>query len=451
MPAITRLSRSGVAATTAALVCALTAAAMPAGSATADTQDRVGRHASDPRPIMSRPASRRQTSDGKPGLVVGPPVADKNGRTVLGRAKGKAKNDASYEIAPGVTLREWDQVDGRQPIGQVRANLITVNLDAPNISFEYLASKYVPARKPVSELGRMEGAIAAVNGDFFDISDTGAPLGVGFRRGEGLVQGAAEGWIPENMSMWFNGNEPALGKLSVQWKIRQRQSWPFAGLNLATIPRGQFGLYTSAWGWTDGYSVTGGKRRAREVVIRKNRIVSNRYKLSQGRKIRTNEKVLIAVGSATKKLKNLHVGKRITFKKSMYGANPDVAISGDRPLLVNGLRTVVDNRLAHPRTAVGIDADGRKLLILVVDGRSSSSRGYTMVELADMMTALGAENALNLDGGGSTTMWGRTPTGQLGLINEPSDGAERLVPNGLGVVYHGVLPPVIPLIPTSRP
>ena len=112
---------------------------------------------------------------------------------------------------------------------------------------------------------------------------------------------------------------------------------------------------------------------------------------------------------------------------------------------------MVDNRLAHPRTAVGIDADGRKLLILVVDGRSSSSRGYTMVELADMMTALGAENALNLDGGGSSTMWGRTPTGQLGLINEPSDGAERLVPNGLGVVYHGTLPPVIPLIPTSRP
>ena len=111
------------------------------------------------------------------------------------------------------------------------------------------------------------------------------------------------------------------------------------------------------------------------------------------------------------------------------------------------MRTVVNNTIAHPRTAVGIDADGRRLLILVVDGRSSASRGYTMVELADMMTALGAENAINLDGGGSSTMYTRTGTGAMGIVNEPSDGSERLVPNALGVVYHAELPPVVPILP----
>ena len=251
--------------------------------------------------------------------------------------------------------------------------------------------------------------------------------------------------------MWFNGNEPGMGPVSVQWLIRQRQRWPLAGVNVPTIPSGELGLYTYEWGRTKGYSVTDGKRRAREVVIRKNRIVSNRFKLSEGRKIHSKERVLIGTGRYAGKLKKLRVGKRITFRKRLEGANPDVAITGDRPILVNGVRTVVNDRLAHPRTAIGIDADGRKLLILVVDGRSSSSRGYTMVELATMMTALGAENALNLDGGGSSTMWGRTANGQLGLINEPSDGAERLVPNGLGIVYHGELPPVVPVCrPSSR-
>jgi exopolysaccharide biosynthesis protein len=112
------------------------------------------------------------------------------------------------------------------------------------------------------------------------------------------------------------------------------------------------------------------------------------------------------------------------------------------------VRTVVNNTLAHPRTAVGIDADGRKLLILVVDGRSAVSRGYTMVELADIMTALGAENALNLDGGGSSAMYTRAGTGAMAVVNEPSDGSERNVPNGFGVVYHGELPPVVPILPT---
>ena len=98
----------------------------------------------------------------------------------------------------------------------------------------------------------------------------------------------------------------------------------------------------------------------------------------------------------------------------------------------------------HPRTAVGIDTDGRRLLFLVIDGRSASSRGYTMVELANMMIALGADNALNLDGGGSSTLYSRKVTGEMGVINEPSDGGERKVANGLGIFYDGVFPPIAP-------
>ncbi len=387
---------------------------------------------------------RNQTSDGKPGIVVGPEV----------RLRGKAqvKNDVSYEIAPGVVLREWDQVDGRQPVGQVRMNLVTVSLDAPNITFEELSPTYVTSRKKVSQFGAWNGALTAVNGDFFDIGQTDAPLGVTVNRTEGLLGGSRDGWIPGvNSTLWFDSTGPHVSPLSVQYTIRQRKHWTVSGINHPRVPAGQIGVFTSEWHRTEGYKVTMGKKRAREVILRRNRVISNRPKLSSGKKIGKKDRVLIGTGSAAGKLKNLRKGKKITLSRRIEGGTPTVAISGDRPLLANGLRTVVNNTIAHPRTAVGIDADGRKLLILVVDGRSSVSRGYTMVELADMMTALGAENAINLDGGGSSAMYTRNGTGLMGIVNEPSDGNERLVANAFGLVYHGELPPVVPILPTPTP
>ncbi len=387
---------------------------------------------------------RNQTSDGKPGTVVGPPV------NLRGRA-AQVKNDVSYEIAPGVTLREWDQVDGRQPVGQVRMNLVTVNLDAPGLSFEELSPTYVTSRKKVSQFGAWNGALAAVNGDFFDIGETDSPLGVTINRARGILGGSRDGWIPGvNSTLWFDGSGPHISPLSLQYTIRQRKAWTVSGINHPEIPAGQIGVFTSDWHRTEGYKVTS-KKRAREVVLHKNRVVSNRPKLSSGKKIGTKDRVLIGTGKAAGKLKNLKKGKKITLSKRIEGGRPTVAVSGDRALLINGVRTVVNNTIAHPRTAVGIDSDARKLLILVVDGRSASSRGYTMVELADIMTALGAEDAINFDGGGSSAMYSRTGTGEMGLVNEPSDGNERLVANSFGVVYDGVLPPVVPIVPTAPP
>ena len=96
---------------------------------------------------------------------------------------------------------------------------------------------------------------------------------------------------------------------------------------------------------------------------------------------------------------------------------------------------MVDDLEMHPRTAIGIDRDTGQVLMLVVDGRQSFSRGYTMVELANLMTTLGAEDALNLDGGGSSTLLALDPNGVLGVRNSPSDGFERHVANGLEVTF----------------
>jgi exopolysaccharide biosynthesis protein len=88
----------------------------------------------------------------------------------------------------------------------------------------------------------------------------------------------------------------------------------------------------------------------------------------------------------------------------------------------------------NPRTAVGVTADNQ-LVVVVVDGREYGySAGMTLRQLADFMAALGARDAINLDGGGSSTMWVN------GLVaNRPSDPHERPVSSSL-VVLPGADP-----------
>lgn len=119
---------------------------------------------------------------------------------------------------------------------------------------------------------------------------------------------------------------------------------------------------------------------------------------------------------------------------------------GGRPLLlrdsaiVAGLDSAGGVAFAsarHPRTAVGLGRGGQRLILVTVDGRQAPwSDGMTLRELATLMLALGARDALNLDGGGSTTMVYK-PAGSdtLVLANRPSDAAgERAVGNALGIV-----------------
>jgi exopolysaccharide biosynthesis protein len=89
----------------------------------------------------------------------------------------------------------------------------------------------------------------------------------------------------------------------------------------------------------------------------------------------------------------------------------------------------------HPRTAAGIDATGTQLTLLVVDGRQPElSVGMTLAEVADEMVRLGCASAINLDGGGSTTLVYRNPESKkLEIKNSPSDTKERSVADVLGV------------------
>lgn len=92
----------------------------------------------------------------------------------------------------------------------------------------------------------------------------------------------------------------------------------------------------------------------------------------------------------------------------------------------------------HPRTAVGIAEGGRTLLLVVADGRSKIAKGMSLQELAAVLKELGAHDAINLDGGGSSMLGIRDPkTGKMVIANKPSDGRERPVGNVLGVRVKG--------------
>jgi len=87
----------------------------------------------------------------------------------------------------------------------------------------------------------------------------------------------------------------------------------------------------------------------------------------------------------------------------------------------------------NPRTVAGISQDGRYLILAVIDGRSSASRGMRCDEMGALMKDLGAYDAINLDGGGSSAMWAQG----LGVLNVPSDGSQRVVANHLAIIADG--------------
>ena len=107
----------------------------------------------------------------------------------------------------------------------------------------------------------------------------------------------------------------------------------------------------------------------------------------------------------------------------------DVAV--DAPTVEGTISRNAEAR--HPRSAIGFSRDSSTLFLLTVDGRSENSGGMTLVELAGLMRELGAWDALNFDGGGSTTMvvYGA-------VVNQPSDKeGERAVGNAVLVLIRG--------------
>lgn len=157
--------------------------------------------------------------------------------------------------------------------------------------------------------------------------------------------------------------------------------------------------------------------------------------------------VLMARGNAAVKLQaEAAVGTTVTLRlilqpdwsavSDAVGGGPVLVRDGKPVYRANEAFTVSQIAPRHPRTAIGQLADGR-LIFVVVDGRQPGySIGMTTYEMALTMMRFGAVRAMQLDGGGSSTM-----AFDGTVLNSPSDGRERPVPTALMLQYYGVYAP----------
>jgi hypothetical protein len=184
----------------------------------------------------------------------------------------------------------------------------------------------------------------------------------------------------------------------------------------------------------------------RKAITRHYRV--DRAKCSGDRMARGNG-IVLASKNGTKgagKLKAVETGTRVELSWGTGWPGVADALAGNPTLLENGRMTAykcgVPFCKRQPRTGVGVTRDGRLLLVTVDGRRPRYSVGMNLVEFARLFKKLGAVSALNLDGGGSTTMFLKGK-----VMNRPSDsGGERLVSSALLV-----LPKADPDEPTPGP
>ncbi|MBB6039693.1 phosphodiester glycosidase family protein [Phytomonospora endophytica] len=328
---------------------------------------------------------------------------------------------AAVALADGLTLTEH-RLDG-----PVVVSVITADLATPGLETVYLNPGTVSATAPLSEQARLAGAVAAVNGDFFDLGHTDAPHGIGVTGG-GFLHGRAKGW-----------NDTAVVGADRRGRVETLRMSATAtlptgpvqvgNLNSGNVADGGVGAYTPAWGEADLGETVKGADEVSAVRVGAG-LVTETADTPDGWRPGTDT-VLIGREAGAVALAGLKVGDPVTL--DVPAPDAYTAISGNEVLRRDGETVAPDGYSPNPRTAVGFSADGSRMWLVTVDGRSDDSVGMTYVELAGFLAGLGAADVLSLDGGGSSTMVARLPGADgLSVRNHPSMGYERDVPNGIG-------------------
>ena len=165
--------------------------------------------------------------------------------------------------------------------------------------------------------------------------------------------------------------------------------------------------------------------------------------MSQGNTVAPQ--VSSGTGSAVLLIAKNNLATMLITSNTISTANVYTAVAGSQMLLVNGANVAPVDTL-NPRTAVGLSQGNRYLYMMVIDGRETDhSAGATLFDTGTWLSRFGAYNGLNLDGGGSTAMLqsiSNTPT----VLNEPSDGQQRVVGNNFGVFALAIVPPRLTLV-----
>ncbi|MFI5618060.1 phosphodiester glycosidase family protein [Streptomyces sp. NPDC051567] len=377
---------------------------------------------------------------------------------------GPVSGHGPERVAPGVSYRTFTVPTTH---GSANVHVVEADLRHPGVRTGLLHPGTVSAREPVSRMAGRQGAVAAVNGDFFHMVETqhpgvpatGAPSGPavadGFALKAAVPEGQRFGWAPpsgdsaeEVFGVGTDGRARA-GRLRLEGRVRVPDGeLPLGGLNQYALPVGSIGLFTSRWGsasraravcGTDTVRAAPCTDDAYEVTVRQGHVVSASAKPGTGT-IDADTQILLGRERGAEALRGLVPGTAVEVRHHLASTAPvPFRFALGAHFLVRGHREVagLDTRTAEPRTAVGIAGDGSTLYLLATDGREGTSTGLTVRELAGVMRSLDCADALYLDGGASSTLVTRDHThGGTVVRNHLQQGQERRVPNGIAVFSH---------------
>jgi exopolysaccharide biosynthesis protein len=339
-------------------------------------------------------------------------------------------------------------------------NLLRIDLTKADIQAMRAMDEAV-GLETTSSLAQRYDAIAAINGGYFRTTGTyrGDSAGVlqvdGKILSESFGDRAAVGFVREK-----NKTEIIFGHLKFEGFIKTRkQKLSINGINCPRVEN-QLILYTPEFTRTTLTDANGV-----EVIVKNSRVISIADKKGSSH-IPENGFVFSAIGTARDwVLKNLKVGARVNVQTKLIAVEKSVppTLTGGsagkiqdsgfkiqnskwqtaEDIVGGGPQLIKDGKIAitleqekisesfsttrHPRTAIAKLKDG-KVLLVAVDGRQPNhSVGMSLTELANLLLEFGATDAINLDGGGSTTMIVENK-----VVNKPSDQTgERSVSDAL--------------------
>jgi len=283
----------------------------------------------------------------------------------------------------------------------------------------------------LSGMAREFGAAAAVNGSFFSRNDNLIPLDTTVIDRQLYVKSEREA----TALIWGDDRKIKLDQVIPQVYVKLPAKKMIFTVSTFNRPCSQgIALYTPLFG-----STTGTDENAVEYICQPGNggLTEVTATAAGNAAIPAGGFVVSFQGEKKSNQEYFAIGDRVGWSVDYRGYEDVRHLLANGPLLVHqgcsvvpipgeGLESALWNR--NPRTAVGLTKEG-KVLLLTVDGRNSHSVGCTFEELASWLIELGAQEAMALDGGGSTTM---LVEGKV--VNEPSDGTERRINNALLVI-----------------
>lgn len=323
-----------------------------------------------------------------------------------------ASNDIYYQkfyeeiVSSGITRHSFERFDKK---GWIRGNVLTVDLKNSNVKTDLLYPGTLTQTQNITKMVKNAGAITGINGDFFDIYGTKAPLGITVKNGTLLK--SANSW--NQMIGITNDGFGLIARMILTGQVSNMSKTNLApikldGLNETSPKKDQVALYNPAWGSMSRSSFVKNAKPYVEIVIKNNIVVDILVNKLYTGIINQGTNLLLGREAGAVSLKNtFSVGNKVNIA---YSTNPNpinyrYALSGDVPVVQNGKPlNYPSNTYTHPRTAVGFNNNGSKMYLVVIDGRQESSRGMTYDELGIFMASIGAHNAVNLDSGGSSQM-----------------------------------------------